>query len=237
MKLLLTGGCSFSECISPWISTWPKHLAIHLNNYTHISKGMGSQGNGLISRSIIYQLTESLKIADPHNILVGIVWSGPSRHDFYLNQPPNLLNNDGWIENPTGFTKNKNWIIVNHNWSNQYAKMYYSTFFDEVGSVIYTIEHILRTQWFLEKYNIPYFMSTYTSEAIPKSVGRHQDVKHLFDQINFDNFLPVDGIYEWCRDHSGLEFPSPDDNHPSSEQHGLFTEKIIMPFLQERNLI
>jgi hypothetical protein len=24
--ILVTGGCSFSECISPWIDTWPKQL-------------------------------------------------------------------------------------------------------------------------------------------------------------------------------------------------------------------
>lgn len=84
MKQLITGGCSFSECESPWISTWPKHLANTLSEYQHIGTGLSSQGNGLISRQVIYQVTESLKRTSTNNILVGVMWSGPDRHDFLL---------------------------------------------------------------------------------------------------------------------------------------------------------
>jgi hypothetical protein len=50
-------------------------------------------------------------------------------------------------------------------------------------------------------------------------------------------FLPVLGEYEWCRDYSDLEFPNPEDNHPSREQHRAFADQVILPFLKERNLI
>ena len=58
MKQLITGGCSFSECRSH-AGTWPRHLADALPNYEHVSTAMGSQGNGLISRRVIYQVTEA----------------------------------------------------------------------------------------------------------------------------------------------------------------------------------
>lgn len=238
IKHLISSGCSFSECISKHIDTWPRHLARTLPNYKHISGAMGSQGNGLISRSVIYHVSSALKISAPENILVGIVWSGPGRHDFYY---PNLKleNKDGWMENPTGFNSSskKNWVIINPWWETELAKIYYSKFFDNIGALVYTLEHVLRVQWFLEKHKIRYFMSTYTNEVFPKIVQSHVDTSYLYDQINFDNFLPVEGIYEWCRDYSNLEFPVQGDNHPSSEQHELFTTKVILPFLSKKGYI
>ena len=236
-KVLLTSGCSFSETISPHIDTWPRHLARRMLDYQHHSHAMSSQGNGLISRSIIHACTQH-KDAD---IIVGIVWSGRDRHDFYINDiEHNHLkkselrpNNDGWVENPTGFTALKRWIILNHNWSNAYAKAYYGMFHDRIGCRIYTLEHILRTQWFLKQHRIPYFMSTYTSEVL-RGVKDNSDCKHLYDLIDFDKWLPVDGIYEWVKDNIGEDgFPSKDDFHPSSFAHKEFTDKVIVPFIED----
>ena len=236
-KLLITSGCSFSECISEHIDTWPRHLARTLEQHNHISGAMSSQGNGLISRSIVYHVSQALKETDTKDLLVGIVWSGPDRWDFYLEQPPAFSAHDGWMSNPTGFTKNKNWVILNHGWTNNFAKMHYSTFHDSIGASIYTLEHVLRVQWFLEKHKIPYFMGTYTGEVLPKYLSTHSETQHLYDQINFDNFLPVEGVYEWCRDYSRLPFIVPGDKHPSTQQHKIFTEQVIVPFLTRKKYI
>jgi len=236
MKQLITGGCSFSECISPWITTWPKQLSKVMPDYNHISTGMGSQGNGLISRRVIYQVTETLKTHSSNDILVGIMWSGPSRFDFYLKNVP-VIKTDGYMENPTKFVPNStgSWTILNHVWSTKLSQEYYRYFHDMIGQYIYAYEHILRTQWFLKLHNIKYFMSTYTGEVLCRT--NDTDIKHLYDQIDFDHFLPVTGEYEWCRDYSGLEFPIKGDDHPSSEQHQLFTQQIILPFLKEKQYI
>ncbi len=237
-KLLITSGCSFSECISPWIKTWPAHLARKLDGYEHVSKAMGSQGNGLISRGIIYQVSESLKSRPTEDIVVGIMWSGPDRVDFYNPSVKFSSNLSGWMENPTGFVNPyKNWVILNHGWNTEHAKQYYANFHSYVGSLIYTLENILRTQWFLKMHNIKYFMSTYTSEVMPELVKNHPETQHLYNQIDFSKFLPVDGEYEWCKDQSGLDFPTPGDNHPSSQQHLLFVEKVILPFVKTNQII
>ena len=236
-KFLVTGGCSFSECISTHIDTWPKHLARDLLDYKHISKAMGSQGNGLISRGIIYEVTRLLEFTNHKDILVGIMWSSPDRFDFYKKDEICFPNVDEWVENPTGFIneETKNWVILNHHWKNNYAKQYYGNFYDQTGSLIYSLEHILRVQWFLKLHNIKYFMTTYTSEVLQNI--NQPDVKYLYDQIDFDYFLPTVGEYEWCQDYSGLKFPHPGDNHPSSEQHKKFTGQVILPFLQQRKYI
>ena len=236
MKLLITGGCSFSECISINISTWPKHLANILSDRQHISTAMGSQGNGLISRKLIYQIQRRIPTDD---LLVGVIWSGPDRHDFYLNRKLSLINEDKWMENPTNVIEESpgGWVITNPWWSNEYSKDYYKIFHDSVGQLVYSYEHILRLQLLLEKHNIKYFMGTYTNEVFPEYRIRHPEVKYLYDMIDRSKFLPVEGVYEWCRDYSKLDFPVPDDPHPSSEQHGLFTQEVIVPFLKEKNYI
>ena len=230
-KLLITSGCSFSECISPHIDTWPRHLARALPQYRHISKAMGSQGNGLISRGIIYQVSEELKHTAPENILVGVMWSGPDRQDFYLSQPQVDVH-DGYMQNPTTFTgSTPRWVIVNHNWRNQYAKNWYANLHDTVGAQIYTYEHVLRTQWFLKLHKVPYFMTTYTGRVFESQHQVHTEISWLHDQIDWSKFLSIEGEYEWCRDHSGIKFPVDGDPHPGTAQHEKFVEKVVLPFI------
>jgi hypothetical protein len=238
MKTLITGGCSFSECRSH-AGTWPRHLATALPDYDHISTAMGSQGNGLISRRIIYQVTETLKHTAAENLLVGIMWSGPDRHDYYTQTPPIVYKEDLWMENPTRFVSNGQgaWNIVSPGWRMPASANYYVNFHDQIAQYIYTLEHILRTQWFLQSQGVKYFMSTYTSAVLPEIAKTHNDTQHLYQLLNHDMFLPVAGEYGWCRDHSGLPFPMPNDPHPGVEQHQAFVNQIILPYLKERNAI
>lgn len=239
MKTLITGGCSFSQCVNPRTKTWPKHLAGAVSNYEHISTAIPSQGNGLISRRVIYQVIETLKTTAAEDILVGVMWSGPDRHDFYVQHVPEMLVSDNWWENPTKFIKSSAgaWAIMNNGWKMHHAKLYYTEFHTQVGSLVHTLEHILRTQWFLKHRNIKYFMTTYTGEVIPDYVKTHTDTEHLYHEIDFTNFLPIVGEYEWCRDYSGIEFLDPYDLHPNTEQHQKFTQQVLLPFLTEKNYI
>ena len=63
------------------------------------------------------------------------------------------------------------------------------------------------------------------------------DTEHLYNEIDFDNFLPIVGEYEWCRDFSGIEFPAPNDYHPSPAQHRLFVEQVVVPYLKQKSMI
>lgn len=240
-KLLITGGCSFSECISDHIDTWPRHLAKSLSDYTHISTGMGSQGNGLISRRIIYEVNHHLSNGvSPDDILVCIMWSGPNRFDTYFQYPSRdfRVNIDGWMENPTSFVKenkSKNWCIFNHHWQSRVNRIYYKELYDDVMTQIQTLEHILRVQWFLKSHNIKYMMTTYMDHVFANV--EHPECKYLYTMIDRGNFLPIQGEYEWCKDQGQYPFPNKDDPHPGTHQHGEFTEKVILPFLKQQGYI
>jgi hypothetical protein len=235
-KFLITGGCSFSECRSPHIDTWARHLSQLMPDHQHISTAMGCQGNGLISRKLIYNVTKNLG----NDILVGVVWSGPDRHDFYLDHTPDLgTTGSGWVENPTKVSPESQggWVILNHHWEISLSKSYYSKYHDDIGHLVYSYEHILRTQWFLEKHKVPYFMSTYNKTVFPTDQLQHPEVHHLYTQIDHSKFLPVMGVHEWCKDYSGIDFPVPGDHHPGTQQYKVFTEQVIVPFFKERGYL
>ena len=244
-KLLITGGCSFSDIGFIDRKTWPLILADSLIEYKGLHLGKSSNGNGLISRRLIYAVFDSLKNNKPSDILVGVMWSGPSRYDFYNENTEykNIKPLFCTIENPTGFVnenENKNWIVYNHQWDDTITpncSTFYKNFHDPIYSQLTTIEHILRTQWFLEKHNIKYFMSTYTNEVLSLDFIKHPEVEYLYKQINFDKFLPVTGEYNWCMEHMPNDFPFPNDNHPGTKQHTVFTEQVIIPFLKEKQYI
>ena len=253
--ILVTGGCSFSETISPWITTWPKHLENYINPKSAHHTGLGSGGNGLISRSIIYRVSQLLKQNNSEDLLVGIMWSGPDRHEIFVDKNdvtetithgmtiPGENGKSLGVYNPYNFIDkddDHSWLLLHpHNSGDTRSKVWYKHLHNEIGAYINTLEHILRTQWFLKSHNIKYFMTTYTREVLPKTLSNsipellseNKHTKHLYDLVDFDRFLPVEGEYEWCRDKSGLQFPNKNDPHPSSDQHQLFTKEVIVPFL------
>lgn len=251
-KYLITAGCSFTETITG-VETWPMHLIQRMQGYELVSKGMGSQGNGLISRSVIYEVTNKLKQTTSENIIAGIMWSGPNRHESHISidrvPASPWKNDDNWIVNPTGFIEGYNtWEIINHWWTRPKSKLYYKEFHDPIGDYIQTLEHILRTQWFLEKHNIKYFMSTFTSEVIPevlKSIDnaasegaekflehnkrKYNELIHLYELIDFSKFLPISGMHEWAKQ-TGLPLMPNNAIHPTPKQHEMFVDKVILPF-------
>ena len=264
-KLLLIGGCSFSADGNE-IDPWPKHLYQSLQpaGYTECrNSARSSQGNGLISRGVIYNVTRALETHLPQDILVGVMWSGSNRHDFRCTDP-DLLGfvtkkiHNNWFENPTGFVQDadKNWVILNHHWAtlgNPEAEAYYRIFYDSIGATITSIEHVLRTQWFLKAHGIRYFFSNYIDSYLGTSNElQHTEVKYLYDQIDQSQYLPVTSEYSWVREQyqfwveetlklkghpnepyhvrkmelSGLTL------HPETEHHKEFTDQVIMPWLQ-----
>jgi len=253
-KLLITSGCSFSECITyiAGSGTWPRHLAKMLDGYEHISYAMGSQGNGLISRGIIYGVCEALKTHKPEDILVGVMWSGSNRFDYKCEDPKDLhftqnKVDNGWIENPTSFVKDgkKDWVILNANWTdnNVEAETYYRMFHSNIGSSIYSIEHILRTQYFLQKHNVNYFFTDFVDENIVSNfLMKHPDVSYLYQLIDRDYYLPVSSEFTWVRENTKFSHLWNDPSlsyweHPKSEMHKEFVEQVIYPWLIKKKFI
>lgn len=242
-KILIVGGCSFT--FEDW--NWPGHLSRILNR-SLVNDGMASQGNGLISRKLIYSLTEALKEHTPEEIMVGIMWSGVDRHEFYDTKNEsaiywgwkNVENLDSRLKNPTEVVPGyKTWYILNHHWDNKESINFYGNFHNPISSMIYALEYILITQMFLKKNNIYYFMSTYMDIFSNDELMNHPEIKYLFNLIDFSKFLPVKGCHEWVKDNYANSggFNDPDENnyigiHPTSYGHEMFTKNVILPFLK-----
>ena len=234
IKLLVTAGCSFTQYPNADIS-WSYHLSSHMGCET-LYLGQGMAGNGIISRHVIFQTLEALKKHKPNEILVGIMWSAANRHDFYHSGTVPHHHVDIGTEkhrNPVKINKEHNFYIINNHWDDESSHQYFRHFHNAIGSYLYTIEHILRVQWFLKLHNIPYFMTEFSRSVLPQSehIKSHSDIKHLYDQIDFGNFLDVTNCEDWARHKSGFDFARPLDSHPSTEQHKAFTEQIIIPHL------
>lgn len=263
-KVLITSGCSFTETTESdsnnW-KTWPIHLYKILQNFGYtkfVNCAMGSQGNGLISRGIIYNVIKALEEYDTKDILVGVMWSGSNRAD-YRCADTNLLsfgntNTDGWIENPTSFVDgaSKNWVIMNAGWTNEESQTYYKYFHDFTGSTIYSIEHILRTQYFLQAKGIKYFFTDFTDNNIVDKTSAdyalfQKEIDYLYNLIDFDHYLPVSSEHRWVYENSKTKEEFHKNHHfngniskwihPNFEQHKEFVENIIYPYLVTNNLV
>ena len=240
-KTLLASGCSFT--FEPW--NWPTFVCDKMD-YNLINVGMASSGNGLIGKKVIYQVDKLLKTQQPGDIVVGVMWSGVDRHDFYTDDSTRLSNINGWIENPTNVVDNrKNWIITNYMWDIPQAKNWYQNLHTHVGAMIITIQNILMVQWYLERKGVKYFMSTYMDifhSSGHKDLIVHPEVKYLFDMIDFSKFLPVSGCHEWVKEnynefgfsgHVGYEHRG---IHPTEFGHIKFAEEVVVPFIKQNLL-
>ena len=270
VKALVTGGCSFSECESEWIDTWPRHLANRLD-VSHYSLGKGSVGNGYISRAVIYQTNELLKTYNANDILVAIMWTSWDRIDLRLPVLDDIPHQDA--ETEYNIRKGSDWpnypvkwqdlstvvqqeietsfpnlklLLLNplHNvrrgfldksyWTNismlldieKYRNLYFSLFEDNVSKQIYSYEHILRTQWFLQKHNVKSIMMKMSDSVTDFKIVK--ETEHLRDMIDWSVFLDCSGMIEWTMEKYGKSgFPKFPDLHPGTEQHRAFTEEVI----------
>jgi len=127
------------------------------------------------------------------------------------------------------------WIVLAHHWKHVFNKPYYKIAYDDIYSIIQSLEHVLRVQNFLEKHNIKYFMSTYMDKKVSLGLGRTDKpvVEAMIEMIDWDKFLPVDGEYEWCKEYCYWEPEDKNDQHPPSYQHMEFVDNIILPYVKD----
>ena len=69
--------------------------------------------------------------------------------------------------------------------------------------------------------------------VLPDWCCTHPDTQHLWNMLDHDSFVPVSGMWEWCKEHTDIEF-RPDDYHPTLDHHEAFVEQVMWPFVKER---
>lgn len=254
-KYLITGGCSFSQLHNADV-TWPVHLTDRIlpDNTQHT--GQGAADNTTISRKVIHRVSKLLSQGvDPGQILVGIMWSGVDRHSVYSTnkQLPHIsIAPSAWedgqhcFRNPLNIaSEHRNHYIINPQWSDQTSTIYYKYFHDEIGSQMFTLENVLRTQWFLQSLGIDFFMTEYSWYSVhdhrpPENeqitILDHPDLKYLLDLIDHDCWLPISCMTDWVLTNQ-IPYSRPNDNHPSTLAHQQLVDQIIVPHLNSRNLL
>jgi hypothetical protein len=248
IRCLVTAGCSYSQ-VPNRDAAWPIPLHNYLKPAKTLFLGQGAAGNGIISRKVIKHVTKMLETYKPENMLVCIMWSGYDRREYYSTTPQDTTYIDcanNAYRNPLNINqddKECNWYLLNNHWDDTLTTTFYKHFFNEQDSLIIAIEHILRTQWFLEMHKIPYFMTQYDYDTFgewpsdKKIIFNNQELNFLHDQIDFSKWLPINNLYEWAKYESGFDFARPPDPHPSTEQHKAFVDKIVIPYLLDKRII
>jgi len=172
----------------------------------------------------------------PEEILIGIMWSGPHRYDFYNDSAAAMENVNNWIENPTtisGKSGTEHWEIINPGWETKRAKLWYTEFSTHIGALIDTLEYMIFAQMYFEKVGVPYVMMNFMDffDKWLKSCIEHTDVKFYSELLDKDKFV-IPGEYDWMKENfeNGL---GEDLIHPNEEGHEVFAKKLIIPKLQE----
>ena len=249
---LITGGCSFSDLLFfDKERTWPYWVEQKLQPDSVHHVGFSSQGNGLISRRVLYTVQRNLK----EDTLVCIMWSGPTRAEYYVDN--NFNEQEGnwgsggrqikYIDSSPGI-----WAIMNHSWTKYNSPppfshpdelvdkciAHYTHFYDPIFDALKTFEHIIRTQHYLQVNNIPYVFMTYTEEVFNHS--DHVECKWLLEQLDTDAVIP-ESCFEWSLNESNLPmretYHTRGDNHPTEAQYKAYCEQVIIPHMQRRNLL
>jgi len=246
-KHIITSGCSFTDVRNNF--NWPLHLSASFGiKGNHV--GLGSQGNGLIARKAIYAVQRALQQGyKPEEILVGIMWSGPDRHDIYFeNLSAQLENTDLWINNPTHVVDNDpgGWLIMNYHWTEKTNKIYYTHVHDHVNQRVLTLEKILWVQNYFDNLGVKYFMTDFMTDQYLERDYVNPNLVWLQDLIDKSKWLPVKSMHEWCykywtdddfrlmnitlNDGKQIEVR---DFHPNEIMNVRFAKDIVLPFIKE----
>jgi hypothetical protein len=113
-------------------------------------------------------------------------------------------------------------------------ELFVNFYSNKISNQVYSLEHILRTQWFLINNNIKYFMSCYTDRVL--DIPNNIDTSYLLDNIDLDKFVTTQGEEEWVRENIGhpIGFMSPTDRHPTSDSHKQWVEKVVIPYIGKK---
>ena len=113
-------------------------------------------------------------------------------------------------------------------------------FHSEIGASISSIEHILRTQYFLQRHNIKYFFTNFVDENIVSDfLKTHPEIEYLYKLIDQEYYLPVSSEFTWCVQNTKYSHlwhnpKLPHWEHPATRMHKEFVDQVIVPWLKEK---
>ena len=252
-KIFITSGSGLIKNDYSWLYVCKEKLNYELYDLTE-----EKIGNALIARKLIYKVNELIKTHKTDDIIVGIMWTIPDIHERYVSDGKN----DSYIGKSDIKFYNvvndiNNWRVLNHEFisSSEDCELYYKVIYNKLQSYVLSLEHILRTQWFLKKLGIKYFMTShldifhkyenyfkiYNLKNLEKfnkkyydlGILNYDEVHYLYNTIQMNMFLPVEGMLEWIQNnHPNEGFYDIEKLIPNSFGHNKFSTEVIIPFLK-----
>lgn len=189
----LAHGCSFTRYGWP---CWPKFVPWFDDKINMINNGRSGSGNETISRAAI---NSAMKYKDIEHMY--IMWSGTDRYE--------VVTKDKEIDEAKGRATYYVWD-EDLQWSTWYGghpekdkhEYYRKHFWDEQHQYYRTLEHILRTQMFLDRKRIPYTMMVFNRHVLRTDAYSESEHK-LYDNIDWTKFLfykDRQGLWEFSED-------------------------------------
>lgn len=187
-KVLITGGCSFSDSAfdpkKPNRKSWVYYLVDKYNFIKGYHTAVGASGNELITQRVISQINHLIKSGyDTKNIHLAIMWSGIERTDLFISDEIDdfskiEMNGDNgqtvcfeqWNQRhdvSKGFIRSGGEAIDDKDWRSKsqrdYFLNYYENYFTQENSFLQTCKNILLIQNLCDKHNIKYCMFVYNN--------------------------------------------------------------------------
>ena len=243
--------------------SWALHLEDIVPNSSVHNTAMPGAGNGFISRAVIHKVDEllnkderpeyvfiQLTACDREEMLVDVDDATSETDKNLLCHPiPSL---DGGLENGINWKRikehNNNKMWLKHSYGqDSMLKYYYKYYNNDEFSIVKTLEHILRLQWFLKVKDIKYkmFCGWNLFPMLPQLPRYPIEVRHLWKMIDWDNFWfhkKLGGMTEWSKDNLPFEerFITGDriqkdgsalDEHPSNIAHKKFAKEVVSKWI------
>ena len=257
-KIFIVAGSEFVNNKNSWQHVCKEKLNYELYDLTELKIS-----NALISRKIIYKVNELIKTHKTEDIIVGIMWTIPMIHERYISGGKT---DDYMGKSETGFTSVvdnvKNWRILSHDSisSSEDCELYFKIMYNRLQSYVLSVEHILRTQWFLNKLGIKYFMTScinifhdekkhlkmydfskltdYKKRINDLNILSYNEVNYLHGMIDTRQFLPIYSMLDWLQENCEVDgFSDSEKLIPNGFGHEKFVTEVIIPYLKEKNII
>jgi hypothetical protein len=251
-RIFVAAGSDLTDNIDCWQNICKEKLNFNFHDLTETKIS-----NALISRKLIYKVNELIKSNNPNDIIVGIMWTAPDIHERYVSSDKDyIFLEKSKIKLKSVVDNLKNWRVLNYELiqSSKDCELYYKIFYNKLQSYVLSFEHVLRTQWYLNKLGIKYFMTTqldflyniknYIQICDFKKLNlntnynyeilSYSEIQYLYNMLNMNNFLPVKGMIEWVQENYSNEgFKDSENLILNSFGNEKFITEIILPFLKK----
>ena len=251
-KIFIAAGSGLVNDKNCW-----QHICKEKLNYNLFDLTEEKIGNALISRRVIYKVNELIKTHKPEDIVVGIMWTIPDIHERYVND----IKNDSYIsKTETNLISVvdgiKNWRVLNFEniSSSEDCELYFKIIYNKLQSYVLSAEHILRTQWFLNRLGIRYFMTSYLDifhnkenylkmydfskltdykrKGYSLNILWYNEINYLYEMIDKKRFLPTHSMLDWLQENYPNDgFVDSEKLKPNGFANVKFTTEVIIPFL------